>query len=98
VHDTTDGTATLPPSDLEEVFSFEAIDVTGMRQLHARDVQRRLPAGAAARSVAEQLSLPDNVPWSFLSADGEFLDDQKPIGEQIQPGAMVTVVPKTHLG
>lgn len=90
------GTATLEPP---ETFGFEATDVTGMHRVEARDVQRRLPAGAVARAVASRMALPDNVPWALRDeATSAFLDDETPIGEQIGPDARLTVTPKTHLG
>jgi hypothetical protein len=89
-------TATLEPP---ETFGFEATDVTGMHRVEARDVQRKLPAGAVARALASRMALPDNVAWALRDdATSAFLDDDKPIGDQIVPNAHLTVTPKTHLG
>jgi hypothetical protein len=86
-------------ADAPDTFSFEASDVTGTQTVVASDVQRALPAGAVARSLAAWMKLPDNVPWSLRDeSTSAFLDEERPIGEQIQPGAKVTVTPKTHLG
>jgi hypothetical protein len=80
-------------------FSFEAADVTGMHHVVASDVQRSLPAGAVARALAARMSLPENVPWALRDEQtSAYLDDTKPIGEQLLLGAKVTVTPKTHLG
>jgi hypothetical protein len=39
------------------------------------------------------------VPYGLRDdSTGAFLDDAKPIGEQIGPNAKVTITPKTHLG
>ncbi len=82
-----------------DVFSFEAADVTGTHRVVADDVQRSLPAGAVAKALASRMSLPENVPWGLRDdATSAFLDDQQPIGDQIRPGTSVTVTPKTHLG
>ena len=82
-----------------DTFSFEASDVTGTQTVVASDVQRVLPAGAVARSLAAWMKLPENVPWALRDeSTSAFLEEERPIGEQIQPGAKVTVTPKTHLG
>ena len=88
-----------PEGPAAETFSFEASDVTGTQTVVANDVQRILPAGAVARSLAAWMKLPDNVPWALRNeSTSAFLDEERPIGEQIRPGAKVTVTPKTHLG
>ena len=81
-----------------DAFSLELSDVTGTHTVVAEDVQQSLPAGAIARAVASQFSLPENVPWSLHDDRGAFLDDEKPIGDQVQAGAKLWVSPKTHLG
>jgi len=88
-----------PESPAAATFSFEATDVTGMHRVVASEVQRALPAGAVAKALAVRMSLPENVPWALRDeSTSAFLDDDKPIGEQIELGAKVTVTPKTHLG
>ena len=86
-----------PPPD-ESSISFEAVDVTASRQLDARNVQRVTPAGSVARALASRMGLPDNVPWSLRNDRGQILEDNRGIGEQLDPGERVTVTPKTHLG
>ncbi len=84
------------PGDL---LSFEASDVTGTQRVRVSDVQRDVPAGAIARSLASRMSLSEDVPWALRDdATSSFLDDDRPIGEQISPESHVTVTPKTHLG
>ncbi len=79
--------------------SFEVSDVTRTRTFEATDVQSTLPAGAVAKSIAASLQLPDNVPWGLRDdVTSRFLEDSKPIGEQIGPSAKVSLTPKTHLG
>jgi hypothetical protein len=99
------GTALAPepvgidPPVGNDFFSFEAVDVTGTQRLLAQDVERDMPTEAVTRALAARMRLPDNVPWALrLDETSAFLDDQRPIGEQLSPGAHVTVVPKTHLG
>ena len=81
------------------MMSFLVHDVTGTLSLEKENVQGSLPVSAVASSVASEMQLPANVPWGLRNDDtSEFLDDGKPIGEQIEPGSRVTVTPKTHLG
>jgi hypothetical protein len=88
-----------PETDRFDSFSFEASDVTGTHQVVANDVQGALPAGAVARALAARMALPENVPWALRDdSTSAFLEDDKPIGQQLQRGARVTVTPKTHLG
>jgi hypothetical protein len=91
-------TAVLPEAG-PETFTLEAMDVTGTQRVTAEDIQPSLPAESVARALAARMALPQNVPWALRSdTTGAFLEDRTPIGEQIEPGAQVTVVPKTHLG
>ena len=79
-------------------FTLEASDITGTHFLEDQPVPRTTPAGELARTLAAQMSLPTNVPWSLRSDAGDFLEDSVAIGDQVEAGARVTVTPKTHLG
>jgi len=82
----------------EGQLSFEATDVTGMKTLPI-DVQSALPADAVAQSIANLMALPGDVPWALReNLSSAYLDGGTAIGDQIAPGAKVTVTPKTHLG
>ncbi len=79
--------------------SFEAQNVTETDLVSVSGVPASLPASAVAESLAARMSLPQNEPWALREdSTGAYLDDDKPIGEQIQPGARVTVTPRGHLG
>jgi hypothetical protein len=96
---TRSGGAVVAEAPATATLSFEATDVTGMHQVVASDVQRSLPAGAVAKALAVRMSLPDNVPWTLREdSTSAFLNEDKPIGDQIKEGAKVTLSPKTHLG
>ena len=78
---------------------FSARDVTGTHLVESRGVERATPAGAVARSLAARLELPLNVPWALRDdRNGDYLDDQQEIGQQIENDAQLTLTPKTHLG
>ncbi len=86
-------------SPAADAFSFEASDVTGTHQVFVENVDRSLPAGAVARALAARMSLPQNVPWGLReNSNSAFLADEQPVGSQIEPGASVTITPKSHLG
>ena len=79
--------------------SFSVSDVTGTISLEKENIQGSLPVAAVASSLVTEMQLPENVPWGLRNDQtSEFLDDQKPISEQIESGTSVTVTPKTHLG
>ena len=83
----------------KETFVFDVVDVTGTNAVQVRDVQRATPAGAVAKALAGRMELPQNVPWALRSDEtAAYLDDSRPIGEQIEPGSRVVLTPKSHLG
>ncbi len=86
-------------SGLSETLSFSVQDVTGTHTLEASDVQSTLPAGAVARSIAEKLGLPQDVPWALRSDQtSASLVDDVAIGDQIETNSSTTLFPRTHLG
>ena len=80
-------------------FNFEARDVTGTHVIEARNVQCSTPAGAVANALASRMALPLNVPWIMRNdSTGAVLEEEKPIGDQIESGAKVVLSPRAHLG
>jgi hypothetical protein len=78
---------------------FEARDVTGTHVIEARNVQPATPAGAVATALASRMALPPNVPWIMRDdSTGAVLEEEKPIGDQLEAGARVVLSPKAHLG
>ncbi len=78
--------------------SFEAEDVTGNNHA-AANVQASLPVSAITSSLVATMALPSSAPYGLRDEmTGAFLQDDRPIGEQIGPGARLTVTPKPHLG
>ena len=77
----------------------EAVDVTATHELRARGVDRATPAGAVAQAFAARMALPKNVPWTLRNdRTGAILDEESPIGEQVETGSRVVLTPKSHLG
>lgn len=91
----TETLAAAPPRSSS--LRLRATDVTGSLELEA-ELQPSAPAGAVARTLAQRMELPADVPWALRDDRGAFLDDERQIGEQIEADAKVTLVPKTHLG
>ena len=84
---------------LAQTLRFTATDVTGTHTITATDVQRDLPAGAVARSIASKMALPDDTPWGLRSDwSSTLLDEDVAIGDQIENDTQITIFPRTHLG
>jgi hypothetical protein len=78
---------------------FTASDVTGLRQMLFQQVDGHRAAGEVAMSVASAMDLPTNVPWSLRDEKrARMLDQGAPLGSQVEPGAELVVIPKSHLG
>jgi hypothetical protein len=88
----------VPGSSAEDWLDFEVVDVTGTHRARASGVQRSLPVSVVAKTLAAELGLPQNTPWSLNDSRGAILVDEQPIGEQLSPGEELTLAPKSHLG
>ena len=85
--------ATVP-----DAVSFLAGNVTGSHELPV-EFGAGVPVRAVADSLAHRMSLPGDVAWALRDdSSSMYLDDERPIGDQIAPGSHVTITPKTHLG
>jgi len=79
--------------------NFYVTNVTGTRSFEATGVDPTLPADVVSQAVSVELSLPQNVPWTFRRDDSaEYVDGLSPIGDQVEPGTRTTLTPKAHLG
>jgi len=59
---------------------------------------RATPAPAVAAALVHDMRLPTDVPWGLRDDGSSIYLDDRPIGEQIEPGACLSIVPRTHLG
>ena len=83
------GTATL---------TFDVETVTGSKN-YTVSFQPEVHAGAATKALAARMGLAPGTPYALRSSRStKYLDDSRPLGEQITPGEKVTVTPKAHLG
>jgi hypothetical protein len=80
-----------------EMMAFQAANVTGTQQIPV-EFGREIPVRSVTDSIAHRMGLPEDVAWS-LRDDGSsaYLDDDRAIGDQIEPGSRLTITPKTHL-
>jgi hypothetical protein len=81
-----------------EVLTFQAANVTGTQELPI-EVVPGLSVRSVTDSIAHRMALPNDVPWSLRDdSSSTYLDEDRPIGDQIEPGTHLTITPKTHLG
>ena len=86
----------LPPVD---PLAFVATDVTGLRRLEFDSIDGHRTAGEVAMSVASAMDLPTNVPWSLRDQQrARMLEQESPLGSQIDTGTELVVIPRSHLG
>jgi hypothetical protein len=90
-------TETLATDPRPQSLRIRATDVTGSLEIDA-ELPSGVPAGAVARLLAQRMELPSDVPWALRDDRGEFLDDERQLGAQLDADARVTLTPKTHLG
>jgi len=88
-----------PGGSLADPLRFSVTDVTGFRRLDFESVDGHRTAADVALSVAEAMDLPTNVPWSLRDESrARMLDQDRPLGSQVEVGAELVVVPRSHLG
>jgi hypothetical protein len=87
-----------PQTSQPELLHFNAVNVTGTQAIEV-DFGPQLSARAVTESIAHRMQLPSDVAWSLRDDSvGAFLDEDRAIGDQIEPGANVSVTPRAHLG
>ena len=84
---------------IADPLDFVATDVTGLRRLEFEAVDGHRSAGDIAMSVASAMDLPTNVPWSLRDEQkARMLDQDTPLGGQVETGSQLVVIPRSHLG
>ncbi len=90
---------TATTSSVVDPLQFVATDVTGLRRLEFDAVDGHRSAGEVALSVASAMDLPTNVPWSLRDQQrARMLEQEAPLGGQIDTGSELVVIPRSHLG
>ena len=93
-------TRTAPERPVADPVSFSVMDVTGTKHLDYEGVDGYRLVSDLAASVAAQMELPNNVPYSIRDDErASMLADDVPLGQQIPANsARLVVLPKSHLG
>ena len=90
--------AEVPTKDKER-FWFTLSDVTGTFEREVEGYDPQMSVAAVGRDLTRGIAWAQSTPFALRDdARGEFLDETRPIGEQIAPGAALVLTPKTHLG
>ena len=81
-----------------ESLTIRAGNVTG-----TQDIPLEISPGLSVRSVTDSIAhrmvLPTAVTWPLRDdSSSAYLDEDAPIGDQLERGAHVTITPKAHLG
>ena len=79
------------------LLSFRVSNVTATRELPL-EVDPDVPVADVTRSIADLMSLPDDVGWSLRADRGQFLEENARIGDLLEADTHVTITPRTHLG
>jgi hypothetical protein len=91
-------TEVATPSGGGETLLLHATNVTGSQQISV-EVGPELSVRSVTDAIAARMALPGDVAWTLRSDDSSaYLDDRSPIGDQIAPGARVSITPRSHLG
>ena len=81
-----------------ESLLLHAVTVTGSQEIPV-EVGPELSVRSVTDAIAHRMALPSGVSWTLRDdRSSAYLDDEGAIGDQIAPGARVTITPKTHLG
>src|SRR5438105_10193491 len=91
------GRFTTTRSTTTATVSFTARDITGLHEITVDDMPAAAPAGEVARSLADRLNLPANVPWRLRNdTSAEYLkDDLELAGQLPETGAQLKITPRT---
>jgi hypothetical protein len=81
-----------------ELISFHATTVTGSQNIPVES-EPELSVRAVTESIVHRMGLPQDVTWALRDDHSSaYLDDSRPIGDQLEPGARVSITAKAHLG
>jgi hypothetical protein len=81
-----------------ESLTIRAGNVTGTQDIPL-EISPDLSVRSVTDSIAHRMVLPTDVTWTLRDdSSSAFLDEDAPIGDQLERGAHVTITPKAHLG
>ena len=77
---------------------FHAGNVTGTQDVPI-EIGPDLSVRSVTDSIAHRMGLPTDVAWTLRDdSSSAYLDEEAPIGDQLERGAHVTITPRSHLG
>lgn len=94
-------TAARPqPGRIRDPLKLRVTDVTGLRRFDLENIDGHRTAGDVAMKVAQLFDMPSDTRFSFRSERGRMLEDDAPIGAQVEdvPSPELVVIPRAHLG
>ena len=81
-----------------ENLPFRASNITGTQYLDV-EFGRDLSVRSVTDSIVHRMALPTDVTWTLRDdSSSVYLDDDRPIGDQLARDANVTITPRAHLG
>lgn len=90
--------ATSNGGGMPDTMLLHAMNVTGSQEIPV-EVGPQLSVRSVTDAIAHRMSLPSDVAWALRDdSSSAYLDDEGAIGDQIAPGARVSITPKSHLG
>lgn len=89
---------TVQEDAVVDPLSFTVMDVTARNTMEIDNVDGFRTAGDVAMSMASLMELPESAPYSLRDdVKAQMLDDEIPVGRQIETGAQLVVIPKANL-
>jgi hypothetical protein len=93
------GATVAPERPVIDPLRVFAEDVTGSKLIELEGIDGHRKVSDVAQSLAGELNLPMNSPWALRDEkSARMLDDDLPLGQQIEQDARLTVIPRSHLG
>ena len=78
--------------------TFDAGNITGTQEIPI-EIRPDLSVRSVTDTIAHRMVLPTDVTWALRDdSSSAYLDEDAPIGDQLERGAHVTITPKAHLG
>ena len=92
-------TTAEPMKSVNDPLSFTVTDVTGLKRFEFDDVDGHRTVSDVASSVAVAMDLPSELPYALRDEQrARMLQQEEPLGQQIDTSADLVVIPRSHLG
>ena len=89
----------MTTAEASKPFSFTISDVTGTFSRVVDSYDPRMSVAAVGADLTRDVAWAQSTPWALRDdSRGEYLDETRPIGDQVESGAELVLTPRTHLG